>query len=325
MATSNRSSQRLLNTVSVLVLLPVVAIPALRFGPWEFRLRALTTWMYVSGKGDGCDLERAWNPLELDVPAAQAKLAGKVREIRPDGPLIVWETPHGKMWAPPASPMPLLLIEQAIDVYAATDGGVEPGDVVLDCGANIGAYSRQALDAGASLVIAIEPSPLNIASLERTFAAEIEQGRVIVIPKAVWHEPGTMLLQTFEYSVLDTLVMRDRVEGRGRALSEVEVDLVTIDAIVEQLGLERVDVLKMDIEGAERNALRGAFQTIRRFKPTLPIAAENLHDDIHVVPRIVREAVAKYEMTPGRCRIVDEEVLRPETMIFQIKESAKAD
>ena len=108
MATSKKRSQALLNTVSVLVLLPVIVTLALRFGPWDLRLRVLTTWMYVSGKGAGCDLERAWNPLELDVPAAQAQLADQVREIGQDGPLIEWDTPHGKMWAPPSTPVMLL-------------------------------------------------------------------------------------------------------------------------------------------------------------------------------------------------------------------------
>lgn len=325
MATSNKRSQALLNTVSILVLLPVIAILALRFGPWELRLRAMTTWMYVSGKGAGCDLERAWNPLELDVPAAQDQLADKVRKIGPDGPLMVWETPHGKMWAPPSTPVMLLLVEQAIDVYTASEGGVKPGDVVIDCGANIGAYTRYALDAGASLVVAAEPSPLNILALQHNFAAEIKDDRVVIVPKAVWHEPGTMMLQTFEHSVLDTLVMGDRAEGQGKVQAEVEVDLVTIDSLVAELGLEQLDVLKMDIEGAERNALRGAFRTIRRFKPTLPIAAENLPDDIHVVPEIVHEALPEYKMTAGRCRIVDEAVFRPEAMLFQIRDAAKGD
>lgn len=162
---------------------------------------------------------------------------------------------------------------------------------------------------------------MNVASLEKNFSKEIEEGRLVVVPKAVWEEPGTMMLQTFEHSVLDTLVMPDRVEGRGKALQEVEVELVTIDSIVEALGLERVDVLKMDIEGAERHALRGAFGTIRRFKPTLPIAAENLADDISVVPEIIREAAPEYEMTTGRCRIVDDEFLRPEAMVFSIPQS----
>lgn len=318
MATSNQGSNTLLNVVSLLVLLPVVLILAVRFGPFEYRVRALTTWMYLSGKGEGCDLERAWNPIELDVPKARARLDGKVRQLDSEGPFEVWETPSGKWWTPPSTPVMLLLIEQEIDVYSASDGGVEPGDVVIDCGANVGAYSRHALDSGASLVVAVEPSPMNVASLEKNFAKEIGEGRLVVVPKAVWNEPGTMMLQTFEHSVLDTLVMPDRVEGRGKVKTEVEVELVTIDSIVAELGLERLDVLKMDIEGAERHALRGAFDTIRRFKPTLPIAAENLPDDISVVPEVVREAVPEYEMSTGRCRIIDDEFLRPEAMVFSL-------
>ena len=58
--------------------------------------------------------------------------------------------------------------------------GVQKGDVVLDVGANIGAYTREALDEGASVVIAIEPGPENVACLRRNFKREIEEKRVIL-------------------------------------------------------------------------------------------------------------------------------------------------
>lgn len=121
-----KGSNTLLNVVSLLVLLPVVLILALRFGPFEYRVRALTTWMYLSGKGEGCDLERAWNPIELEAPTVRARLEPKVRQLDSDGPFEVWETPSGRWWTPPSTPVMLLLVEQEIDVYSASDGGVSP-------------------------------------------------------------------------------------------------------------------------------------------------------------------------------------------------------
>ena len=52
------------------------------------------------------------------------------------------------------------------------------------------------------------------------------------------------------------------------------VQVFPLDEIVEQLELRRVDFIKVDIEGSERRALRGASRTIARFKPrmgTLPL------------------------------------------------------
>ena len=66
------------------------------------------------------------------------------------------------------------------------DGAVRPGDVVLDCGANVGVYTRHALEAGARLVVAIDPAPENIECLRRNFSEEIKAGRVVVYPKGVW-------------------------------------------------------------------------------------------------------------------------------------------
>lgn len=310
------SSSKVVNVILGLATGAIVFVLLLRHGSNDTRWRLYTTWLYATGKAEGCTLEKALFPLEIDMQRAGAGLADRVRENRTEGPLVVWDTPHGEMRAPPETPVLHLLSEQAVDVYDASAGGIEPGDVVIDCGANIGAFSRVALDSGASLVVSIEPSPLNVASLLKNFAREIEQGRLIVVPKAVWHEPGTMMLRTYDHSVLDTLVMNDRYEGKVQ--SEVEVELVTIDNLVQQLGLARLDVLKMDIEGAERNALRGSFETIRRFRPTLSIAAENLPDDISAVPAVVREALPEYEMTPGRCRVIQDGYLRPEAMHFQL-------
>ena len=75
------------------------------------------------------------------------------------------------------------LAEQKRNIYGT---GIRRGDIVLDAGANVGVFTRKALWAGASKVIAIEPAPENLECLRRNFAAEIADGRVVVYPKGVW-------------------------------------------------------------------------------------------------------------------------------------------
>ena len=79
----------------------------------------------------------------------------------------------------------------------------------------------------------------------------------------------------------------------------MQVPLTTIDKIVAELGLPRVDFIKMDIEGAEANALAGARDTLTRFKPRLAIAAEHKPDDEVDIPRAVRSLRADYQMECG--------------------------
>jgi hypothetical protein len=81
----------------------------------------------------------------------------------------------------------------------------------------------------------------------------------------------------------------------------VQVPLTTIDKQVAELGLARVDFIKMDIEGAESNALAGARDTISRFKPRMAITAEHKPGDEIDIPRAVRAIRTDYQMECGPC------------------------
>ena len=129
-----------------------------------------------------------------------------------------------------------------------------------------------------------------------------------------------MEMSVFDNSALDSLVMRDRIESSGES-TMVEVPLTTIDILVADLGIERVDFIKMDIEGAERNALRGAVQTIRKHRPRLSIATENLPDDIRVIPETIRSFAPPYTQVNGPCRMIRFMTLRPEVIHFTPKEN----
>ena len=70
----------------------------------------------------------------------------------------------------------------------------------------------------------------------------------------------------------------------------------TLDQIVEQLRLDRVDFIKMDIEGAERRALEGARETLRRFKPRMAISSYHMHDDPAAIPAVVSKVQPGYKI-----------------------------
>jgi FkbM family methyltransferase len=172
---------------------------------------------------------------------------------------------------------------------------VKPGDIVIDCGAHVGVFTQSALAHGAARVIAVEPEPVNLECLRRNFAAEIASGRVILQPVGVWDSPGTMNLSIAEEnSGENSMVLKP-----GK--TAIQVPVTTIDALVNQLGISHVNYIKMDIEGAERHALRGAAHTLRSSKPRLMLDTYHLGDDPVVLPALILTLNPAYQERCGPC------------------------
>jgi len=105
----------------------------------------------------------------------------------------LWETPDGRYWDVSAHTVISVLSEQARDIYTNRPyQTIRPGDVVFDCGASIGVFTRKALKAGASKVVAVEPSPDSFECLRRNFAEEIRAGKVVAVRKGVFDHEGRL-------------------------------------------------------------------------------------------------------------------------------------
>lgn len=248
--------------------------------------------------------------------AATRKVLSASRVIDHDGALNLWATPYGTWWAPATSTSGLayVLAEQSREAYGDE---VKPGDTVLDCGANVGSFTRKALAKGARMVVAIEPVPANVECLRRNFAREIIEGRVVVYPKGVWDSTEVLTMWVYNESALDSFLMNNRPE-EAKKPSQVFLPVTTIDHIVAELGLTRVDAIKMDVEGAERRALAGARHTLRGFRPRLTIATENLPDDQYVVPQLVKQAAQPpYQIRRGACMLLQFGQIAPEVLEFR--------
>ncbi len=274
----------------------------------------------AAGLSPGCSVGEALNTYRenrREYERVASSIAALCSTVRTDGDgYVLWRSPDGEYWMPGsyAGLLPHLLSEQRRHVYGAGRNGVQPGDVVLDCGAHVGVFARTALAAGARLVVAIEPAPRNLECLRRNFAAEISQGRVIVYPKGVWDAEATLDLAVSEInSAGDTLVLAS--EGS----SSVRVPLTTVDLLVQELGLPRVDFMKLDIEGAERRALAGAQDTLRKHRPRLAVAAYHLADDPEAIPREITRAGAGYAKECGYYGIAHWRVI-PEVLYFRVTE-----
>jgi FkbM family methyltransferase len=225
-----------------------------------------------------------------------------------------WQTPRGTYWVPEGSDfvLPFNLAEQERRIYGSGEQFVKPGDTVLDCGANVGVFTTEALRAGASLVVAIEPAPENLECLRRNFAGEVESGRVIIYPKGVWDKEDFLTLNVDAHnSAADSFVLHPP----NAETTTQRLPLTTIDNLVSELRLQRVDFIKMDIEGAEPKALAGARETLAKFHPKLSVSAYHQPDHPVLIPKVVKSAWAGYQTECGPCS-VDHAEIRPDILWF---------
>ncbi len=223
-----------------------------------------------------------------------------------------WSTPLGNYWIPKltASALWIILGEQQRDIYDEGPVTVRPGDIVLDCGANVGVFTRTALRRGAKTVVAIEPAPENLECLRRNLQEEVRSGRVVVYPKGVWNKGASLPMHVNRNSAGDSFVL-DPDPGHG----SLALPLTTLDAIVSELHLPRVDFIKMDIEGAEVPAIEGAKLTIRSYRPRMSVASEHLPNDAETIPSAVLAIDPRYRVRCGAC-YVEDGFTRPEVLHF---------
>lgn len=141
--------------------------------------------------------------------------------------------------------------------------------VLLDVGANIGLFSLYAAFARPdSRVIAFEPHPKLHACLSRT-VQESRIGNLEALRVAAGAAPGTLPLYMDETDSGGHSLLEEALTNNRSASSRVEVPVLRLDDVARERGLQRVDVIKIDVQGFECEVLRGAAGLLRDFKPTL--------------------------------------------------------
>lgn len=274
-------------------------------------------WTLVEGRSVACPMANALGaPLHVRrLTETKDRILAASRLLKTDeaAGIELWDTPDGPYWIPIGTQytLPFNLAEQELGIYSAGEVRVRPGDVVLDCGANVGVYVRAALNDGARTVVAIEPLAVNLECLRRNFPDEIADGRVILYPKGVWDRTDllTLRVEPENTAAASFLMGTDDWEEIQR------IPVTTIDRVVRELGLPTVDFIKMDIEGAEQNALYGAKNTLATFLPRLAISAYHQPDDPAMIPIAVHAAEPDYQMICGPCAEAGDR-LRPDVLLF---------
>jgi FkbM family methyltransferase len=140
---------------------------------------------------------------------------------------------------------------------------VRPGSVVYDIGAHVGFYTLlfSKLTGPQGLVIAYEPLARNLYYLKRHISMN-RLSNVRVIEAAVSDESGVLSFQEGESSY----------QGRLSAAGVLRVRAERLDSLVAAGHIPAPDYMKLDIEGAEVAALRGACNVLQTARPTVFLA-----------------------------------------------------
>ncbi len=179
---------------------------------------------------------------------------------------------------------------------------IENGAVVLDCGANIGAFAVYAAGLAADVrVLAFEPEPQTFAALERNVELNQLSGRVACLPFGLSNkdEVKTLLMNPDCFTTHHFADVAGVSGGSAQAAS-LQIQCVTIDQIIAQHNIARCDFIKMDVEGSEGVVLKGAAETIVRFRPRLSMAAYHTPEDAYVLPMTIREICPDYNIIVSR-------------------------
>jgi FkbM family methyltransferase len=156
--------------------------------------------------------------------------------------------------------------------YEAFRSAVRPGDVVLEAGSNVGAYAVLFGQwvGPTGHVFAFEPDPVAYAGLQRHIELNDLGDRVTAVPAAIADKNAQRLrFALFESSGISRMAAeREKPGTRIREVDAVSIDMFCADRHVLPT------VIKVDVEGAELAALRGARTTIARAGQDLRLFVE---------------------------------------------------
>jgi len=161
---------------------------------------------------------------------------------------------------------------EGVIIHSTYDSGyaVQKGDTVVDAGARIGTFTAKISSAAGDegRIIAIEPEPRNYACLLKNINAN-RLNNVTAIQKMLWSQSQWLDLHLSANGAAHSAYCDHFYGSTGASLS-ARAD--TLDHILEELGIDSVDFIKMDIEGAEIEAFKGMINILKS-DPQLAIAA----------------------------------------------------
>ena len=189
--------------------------------------------------------------------------------------------------------------------FTFVDRFLTPGMTFVDVGANEGVYSifaaRRVGPNG--LVWAFEPSERELARLRRNMEYNALNLRIFAAGLSDSGRHADLNVAESRYAGLNTM---GKIPYEGVHIARTEtVQLLRLDDVVSNDALSRLDLIKIDIEGGELAMLRGAVETLRRYRPVVifellrpALASQNASPE-EVIEFLQMQGYALYQFDPS--------------------------
>ncbi len=186
------------------------------------------------------------------------------------------------------------------DQYCAQEF-LKSDSVILDCGANIGMFSLWAhYLCPSAQIYSFEPTESTFEILEKNIKENNLKDIIHPFNVALGDKIQETKIRTTQVGMGSDNFIIDSMRNMQEYISynynkEEIVQMITIDDFVIKNKLERVDFIKMDTEGYEKQILKGAQETIMKFHPIITCSAYHLLEDKIEIPKLVLEIEPNYK------------------------------
>ena len=171
---------------------------------------------------------------------------------------------------------------------------ISRGGVFVDCGAFTGDTVDDFIEAsgnGFKKIVAFEPEQKNLDILSAKYSGH---ANIVIIPSGVWSCDTTLSFYEGSGSssyIIDEKSSYEFTDGKDRTENVITVPVKSIDG---EEACRDASFIKMDIEGSETEALKGAEQTIRRNRPILAICIYHSDLDMIAIPEWIMQVCSGY-------------------------------
>jgi len=160
-----------------------------------------------------------------------------------------------------------LLFQEVYEVEHILPSLIDKDSVFIDVGAYQGLYTVYACK-HAKKVLAVEPNPMALAYLKTNIALN-NCHNTIVVPKAAGDRRGVVKLRIPRPAKKGHISTMASIVWSFKEALEIDVEADTLDNIVDEAGLDTIDIVKIDVEGAEGLVVKGAERTLRKARAIL--------------------------------------------------------
>lgn len=174
--------------------------------------------------------------------------------------------------------------------YSYKDCRVEKDDFVIDAGGCWGdtslMFSSKAGEKGKIFTFEFFEDNLNVLKENLSYNKKLAEN-ICLTEHPLYNKSNEILYLNHACADITTLTENKNNSKQYKTIS--------IDDFIENKKIEKIDFIKMDIEGCELKALQGAIKTLKKYKPKLAIAAYHKYDDYYKIPKFLNELSIGYK------------------------------